>query len=72
MKDKLLHTGHKKIYYRMRFGLIAVLSLLALAGISATPIAITYTIAMSNAAKAETAQKAYVPEVVPELTHYQG
>ncbi len=74
MKDKLLHTGHKKLYYRMRFFLIGLFSLVALAGISATPIAITYSIAMANAAKAEAShaeKPAAEGPIVSELSSYQ-
>ena len=69
MKDKLLHNGHKKFYYRMRLLLIALFATLAFVGISATPIAITYSIAMANAAKASNAQ---THREDLHLVHYEG
>ncbi len=43
MKDKLVHTGHKKLYYRLRNIGIALLIAVGVAGLSAMPIALTYT-----------------------------
>ena len=43
MKDKLVHTGHKRLYYRFRSIGIALLIALGVAGLSAMPIALTYT-----------------------------
>ena len=43
MKDKLVHTGHKRLYYRLRNIGIALLGAIGVAGLSAMPIALTYT-----------------------------
>ena len=43
MKDKLVHTGHKRLYYRLRNIGIALLVAIGVAGLSAMPIALTYT-----------------------------
>ena len=43
MKDKLVHTGHKRLYYRLRNIGIALLIAVGVAGLSAMPIALTYT-----------------------------
>ena len=60
MKDKLVHTGHKKLYYRFRTIGLALLIALGIAGVSAAPIALTATFA-SIAASAEKEEAEELP-----------
>lgn len=55
MKDKLVKTGHKKNYYRLRYLLRSCIFVVSLLFISSAPIAITYTVYAVNG-KAESSQ----------------
>lgn len=55
MKDKLVKTGHKKNYYRLRYLLRSCIFVVSLLFISSAPIAITYTVYAVNG-KEETSQ----------------
>ena len=55
MKDKLVKTGHKKNYYRVRYSLRSCIFVVSLLFISSAPIAITYTVYAVNG-KEQTSQ----------------
>lgn len=55
MKDKLVKTGHKKNYYRVRYLLRSCIFVVSLLFISSAPIAITYTVYAVNG-KEQTSQ----------------
>lgn len=46
MKDKLVKTGHKKNYYKMKKIFHTSIFVLALMAVSAAPVAITYAVYM--------------------------
>ena len=50
MKDKLVKTGHRKFYYRLQTTLVAFAFALVVVLFAAIPIAITYRLAVANAA----------------------
>lgn len=52
MKDKLEKTGHKKHYYRLKTAVIALLFSLALGGVMAIPVGISYKISEAAAKQA--------------------
>lgn len=68
MKDKLVKTGHKKAYYRLRaFGL----SLAALFGIglsASLPIFVTYEVSVSQTLAKEAEQKQEESETTEETS----
>jgi hypothetical protein len=45
MRDKLVKTGHKKAYYRIKAFFVAFVCALSLTALAAIPIGISYTIA---------------------------
>lgn len=53
MKDKLVKTGHKKLYYRLKATLAVFLFVLAVTGAALLPIAISYQVADQAHAKAD-------------------
>jgi hypothetical protein len=57
MKDKLVKTGHKRFFYRLQTTLVAFAFVLVVGLFAAIPIAITYRLAVTNAAAEETSEK---------------
>lgn len=53
MKDKLVKTGHKKIYYRLRRAFTFFLCSVAVAGLASLPIVITYQVSNQLEAQKE-------------------
>ncbi|MCR5078836.1 MAG: hypothetical protein K6B65_02820 [Bacilli bacterium] len=67
MRDKLVRTGHKKAYYRLRAFGFAVLSLAGASVVAAAPVAISYGTSYSQIANAqENKDEEPVTEVVEE------
>ena len=63
MRDKLIRTGHKKAYYRMRAFGFAVLSICGASIVAAAPVAISYGTSYSQLAHAEEEKENKIEEV---------
>jgi hypothetical protein len=68
MKDKLVKTGHKKLYYRLKATLAVFLFVLAVTGAAMLPIAISYQVADQAHAKAETSSADPLSSNEPETS----
>ncbi|MDO5330220.1 MAG: hypothetical protein Q4F15_02145 [Bacillota bacterium] len=66
MKDKLVKTGHKKLYYRVRLVLRCFAFALGVAGLSAAPILISIATVQNKAA---TQQAVEAPTTVEDKTN---
>lgn len=53
MKDKLVKTGHKKHYYRLRAFAFSLLALVGVGLAGSLPIYVTYQVSISQALAAE-------------------
>ena len=53
MKDKLIKTGHKKAFYRLRTTGLAFLFILGTIALLSLPVIVTYTATSSVAAKGQ-------------------
>ena len=53
MKDKLIKTGHKKAFYRLRATGLAFLLILGTIALLSLPVIVTYTATSSVAAKGQ-------------------
>ena len=64
MKDKLVKTGHRKPYYRMRAALMAFLLLLGVGSVCATPVLVTYAVSHATYAQVEESSSAASEEEI--------
>ncbi|MCI1245585.1 MAG: hypothetical protein LKG11_06555 [Bacilli bacterium] len=49
MKDKLVKTGHRKLYYRIQTALVGLALAIVVTLFAAIPIAITYRLSLAEA-----------------------
>lgn len=70
MKDKLVKTGHKKAYYRLRAFGIAMAALFGVAVSASLPIFVTYQVSVSATLAQEAEEKKQeekTEEVPPQI-----